>query len=289
MFIFYWRPMRSVISTTFDDKYLFYLPITTWCWNKLGVDVICFLPIKEFNESSKEYAKSKLVFDSINDTWDDSKNEYDSNFTVCHFKCPEHKEATYAQCSRLYAAALDLPEDEILITSDVDMAVFSDYLTKDTNSLIHIYGHDLVPENQFPMCYLKAHVSTWRSFMKINGRSYQKCLDDLVGIIECQDFRGCQWSLDQDNAFQHIVGDKSTSKHCHHRARPGTQFAANRVDRDDQNWRSYCGPDLIDAHLWRPGYTDKNFANILELLQTQYPMDSFDWLISYREQYIRLL
>lgn len=73
------------------------------------------------------------------------------------------------------------------------------------------------------------------------------------------------------------------------RARPGTQFAANRVDRDDINWRAYVNDDLVDAHLWRPGYTDENFANIMELLTMKYPNEDFTWLRTYNEQYKNLL
>ena len=36
--------MKAILSSTYDDKYLWNLPLVTWCWNKLGIDVICFLP-----------------------------------------------------------------------------------------------------------------------------------------------------------------------------------------------------------------------------------------------------
>lgn len=38
--------MKAIISTTYSDQYLWYLPLTVWAWNKLGVDVVCF--IKDF-------------------------------------------------------------------------------------------------------------------------------------------------------------------------------------------------------------------------------------------------
>jgi hypothetical protein len=199
-----------------------------------------------------------------------------------YFKCSDHKQATYAQCSRLYGAALELDEQEILVTSDVDMLVFQ-YPTWDNNKF-SIYGSDLVPPNQYPICYIIASVRKWREAFNINGRSLQKCLDDLVGVIECQDFRGCQWSLDQDHAFKHL---QNQDKVLYKRAYPNTQFATKREDRD--SWGNVNRFDLFDAHLPRPGYTEDNFNKILSLLQEKYPNDSFEWLIKYREDYVKLL
>ena len=121
--------------------------------------------------------------------------------------------------------------------------------------------------------------------MKLDGKSYQNCLDELLGDIECENMRGNYWSKDQQNLWEntcdiaYLIG----------RARPGTQFADNRVDRDDANWRSYLNDNLIDAHLWRPGYTDENFANIIELMTTMYPNDDFSWLVEYNEKYKALI
>jgi hypothetical protein len=255
--------MKAIISCTNDDNYLFLLPIISFCWSKLGVDIICFGPKK---------MSKKQFFVSMN-----------TGGRFIAFDCPPNKEITYAQCSRLFAAAIDeLPEDELLITSDADMALFR--LPKYIGD-ITIEGADLVPEKQFPMCYATAPKWLWKKIMNIGEKSVQECLDDLLGHIECENMRGNYWGKDQEtlwnkaHPFAHLVN----------RARPETQFASNRVDRDDTNWRSYLGPDLFDAHLWRPGYTDENFANIMELLQTQYPEENFDWVRAYRNEYIKLL
>jgi len=255
--------MKAVISCTNDDKYLFLLPIVAYCWHKIGIDIICFSP-REMNQKSwlvAMYSRGQFI----------------------GFDCTENKKATYSQCSRLFAATIkDLPEDEILITSDADMAVFN--LPKYLGDMT-IIGADLVPEKQFPMCYAMAPKWLWKKIMGIGEKSVQECLDDILGHIECENMRGNYWGKDQE-----VLWDKSHPfANLINRARPGTQFADNRVDRDDINWRAYLGPNLIDAHLWRPGYTDENFANILELLQSQYPNKSFEWLINYRNEYLKLL
>lgn len=262
--------MKAIIASTIDPKYHFFIPITTWCWNKLGVDVICFMPCFE----ATEQVRNALMYEAV--------NRMNMDIKYVHFDAPKNKETTYAQCSRLYAGGLDLPDDEILITSDVDMAVFKQ---PPFNTDMCIWGSDLVPEGQYPMCYASAESIIWRMRMNNGHETVQECLDELLNDIECENFRGNYWGKDQETLYNQVRGFAHTIS----RARPGTQFATNRVDRDDINWRSYLGPDLVDAHLWRPGYEENNFNNILELLRFQYPNDNFDWLISYREQYIKLL
>jgi hypothetical protein len=265
--------LKAILSTTYTDNYFYFLPIVTWCWNKLDVDVICFMPENSFTD------KFRLVNETM------IKNCPSDNNAIAYFKAPEHKQATYAQCARLYAACLDLPEDEILITSDVDMAVFKvqpDYLGS-----FHIHGWDLTPPKQYPMCYIKGAVLSWRKAFGVNGRTYQQCLDDLLGGIECDHFRGNYWGKDQEEAWNKINNYPTVI--LEQRARPGTQFATHRVDRDDAYWRERVTTDLVDAHLWRPGYEPQNLSNLLELLQMMYPNDNFDWLINYTEKYRALL
>lgn len=265
--------MRAVISSTYDDKYFFFIPLVTWKWNKMGVDVLCLMPTGTIGDNI-EYSKLCLLDDTIH-----SKG---LRMNVLFFNCREDKAATYSQVSRLYAAAhSSLNDDEHLCISDVDMYVnvipfYADRFT--------IWGHDLVPAGQFPMCYARGSVKEWRSLMKIGSKSLQECLDEIVGPIECENIRGNYWGLDQELLWNH------TKEYAHliGRARPGTQFAENRIDRDDVAWKSYLD-NFVDAHLWRNGYTDENFANIMELLTYQYPNENFQWLIDYRKQYISLL
>jgi hypothetical protein len=242
--------MKAVISSTYDSKYLFFLPIVTWAWNKLGVDVICFMP--QYAENEKERQKYFMVM----------KHCHENNLNIRTnemFIAPKNKEATYAQCSRLYAACLDLPEDEILITSDADMVVFKlPHYSPD--AVISITGADLVPNKQVPMCYLSATVYNWRERFEIEGRTYQQCLDDLLGHIEADHFRGNYWGKDQEEAHNKIYKDeyeKAVMKSYVLRTNGQNQFAAKRYDRDDAFLLERLNPDTIDFHMPRPGYTDQ--------------------------------
>lgn len=268
--------MKAVISTTYDDKYLWYLPLTTWVWNKLGVDVVCFMPYLNTTEENKK-------IDTINHTF----RKIGIKPRYAGFAAYKHKEATYAQCSRLYGACLDLPEDEVLISSDIDMLVFSDVVCQANGDKITSYGFDLTPEEQLPMCYATAKVSTWRRVMEIDGRSYQQCLDDLLGHIECEGFRGNYWAKDQNELASKVFATKDWF--LVPRAKPGTQFADRRYDRDDAYILDRLSHDTIDYHMNRPGYEERNFDIIMQVLKYHFPDEDFGWLAEYNEAYKKLL
>jgi len=266
---------KAIISTTYDDKYLYFLPITTWCWNKLGVDVICFMPSvsNKVNSGDKMLLVYKTMYEVLN-----------SNIDICTFNAQFHKQSTYAQCSRLYGACLDLPEDEILITGDVDMAMFK--VPEYTSGSFNVFGSDLTPPKQFPICYLMATVKEWRNAFDLSGKSYQECLNGLLGNIEAESFRGNYWCKDQEEAYNKIPKVIRIEKV---RAKEGTQFATLRYDRDDSFILDRLNPDTIDFHMNRPGYEDKNFQIILTILQYHYPQEDFGWLIDYTNEYRKLI
>lgn len=270
--------MKAVISTTWDDQYLFFLPIVSWCWKRLGVGVFLVTPKEEDYRSRSE--ANNLVINTWIDHGSDSLNRRWQ--TV---EAPENKLPTYIQCSRLYAAA-ECDDSEVLVTSDVDMLVFKNEFVL-RHGLFNL-GHDLVPKEQLPMCYTWGLASDWKRVFGIGSKTLQQCLDEQLAHEECENMRGNLWCRDQEILANKFNEMPSASVRKFNRARPGTQFATNRVDRDDVNWRSYLGPNLLDAHLWRPGYTDQSFANIMELLIAQYPSEDFTWFKNYRDEYVRI-
>lgn len=267
--------MKAVFSSTYDSKYLYYLPIVSWLWNKIGVEVICFVPVSDWD------LKANLVWQTL--------TQNDLKYSIKEFKAPEHKQPTYAQVSRLYAAAIsDLPEDEQLIISDIDMAVFDrHYFKPSVNGIIDIYGADLVPPNQYPMCYAVANVSTWRQL--IGEGTYQEHLDRELAHEECENMRGNLWSRDQENLYNLIHQNDDVDYRLHNRARPGTQFASNRLDRDDAFLLDRLSPGIIDYHLNRPGYEDNNFEKIIAVINFFYPQEDLTWIVEYTQKYKSLL
>lgn len=279
--------MKAVISTTLDDKYLFYLPITIWCWNKLGIGVVNCIPGPSSRWSRVAYTSTHYdgsqIASLVIDTLYIQKLKWSSEI----FYSAIHKEATYAQVARLFACARPgLEPEEVLITSDVDMLVFKN-IFEDVPDGFHVTGIDLVPQGQIPMCYVAASVKTWNKYFNPENKTYQQLLDEHVGSIECTDFRGNLWSRDQELLHNGISNFSSVI--FNYRAYPGTQFAQNRVDRDDGMWRENIKPGLIDYHCHRPGYTDENFPKILEVIQGMYPYEDLTWMREYRNKYISLI
>jgi len=265
--------MKAIISCTADEKYSYFIPITTWLWNKLGVGVVLFLP-----ESSKGDGKIQLGLNCMNFGYKENNHYY--------FDMPKHKEATAAQCSRLYGACLDLPEDEVLVVSDIDMANFKIPEIDIYDNCFCITGNDLVPKGQYPMCYITAKVENWRNTFNLHNKTYQECLDNLLGNIECESFRGNYWGKDQETAFLNISkGAYSLSP----RSNGQNQFAQNRYDRDDSYILERLNPDTIDFHMNRPGFQENNFNIILTILKYHYPQEDFTWIVNYTEQYKKLL
>jgi len=266
--------MTAVISTTYDDRYLWFLPLTTWAWNKLGVDVVCFMPYR--NTSGDRFM---LVSDTL--------VKINAKGVIYNFDCPEHKEATYAQCSRLYGACLDLPEDEILVTGDIDMLLLANPAINLNRDCFYVLGADLVPEKQYPICYLMSSVKKWKEVFGISNQTHQQKLDELLGDIDCENMRGNYWGKDQEEAFNKI--SQCQHKVLINRAILGTQFAGNRYDRDDAFLLDRLSLNTVDYHMNRPGYEESNFNKILTVLQYHYPNDNFSWLVEYNEKYKQLL
>lgn len=271
--------MTAIISITHDDKYLFYLPLVVWSWNKLGYNVVVIGPDMEEETTDN---RIELIIDT--------KWEADLQFHWVGFNAPVNKEPTYAQCSRLYAACYRrlLPDSEILITSDIDMAVFNkEYFNVAEDGRIHVFGADLVPEKQYPMCYIAMPASLWRETMGIYlGETMQFKLDELLGHLECEHFAGNYWAKDQETVYDNIW---FSGFHVvkHNRAKLPYQFATKRADRD--GWPEVIPPDIIDAHLPRPGYTEENFKKIMNLFVTMYPTEDFTWMQDYRDKYVQFI
>lgn len=267
--------MKTVISSTENSFYSYFIPITTFCWNKLGVGVILFLP-----KNCKFDDKIQLGLSYINN-WSDDNSYY-------YFSMPNYKDATAAQCVRLYAASLDLPEDDVLVVSDIDMIVLNpSYFHEPPQGIIDIYGADLVPPKQYPMCYLVGSVKTWRDL--IGGGSYQEKLDDLLGGIECENMRGNYWSKDQQEIFELLQSNDLVDYRLFNRASPGTQLATKRLDRDDSFILERLSPDIVDYHANRPGYESHNFSVIMSILDYYFPHEDLSWIEEYNEKYKQLL
>lgn len=274
--------LKAIISTTFEDKYFFFLPLTVFAWNKIGAQITVMCPkgmIKRMGNKVHLMASSMPVATNSIMRF----NEFKA------FECPENKEATYSQVSRLFGGCFsDVDDDSIIMVSDMDMLPLQGMCEhlENINGDFHVLGADLVPPGQFPMCYISASKQRWKIAMRCGSSTYQEMLDHHLGHEEMENMRGNLWSRDQELAWSMIAPQNYVP---HDRAKPGTQFATRRYDRDDAFFLERLSPMTIDYHMPRPGYEEKNFEQIMTVLKYHYPDENFDWLVNYRNEYVKLL
>lgn len=278
--------MKAILSVTSDPLYSFLLPFAVQSWNRIGVECITFFPYtdkwKDVKTKEKIERRMALVWKACTGA---------NNITYPIMVQSEDREPTYAQVARLYAGALKgIPEDEVLITADCDMAVFGESLLMGDIDRINIYGQDLVDEGQYPMCYIAMQKKLWKQVMGIPDNGYYADLiRDFLEPQYCDHMRGNYWALDQETIFNKI---KEAGLHVYgfSRANHPTKFATRRADRD--SWPDSHNPDMIDAHLPRPGYLGGNFQKIVKLFRSQYPyledMD-FAWMDIYLKEFLKTI
>jgi hypothetical protein len=257
--------MKAVLSMTEHDYYAMPLPIVVYTWYKIGVDCIVFLPSGNNPkiELAKEYCFSRAKF--------------------YEFNCEEKRIPTYSQVIRLFGASVESDENEILITGDSDLAVFTNYYHSLKDGGIHIVGADLTPNDQYPMCFISMPVKKWKKVLNIK-KDYQAHISELIDPIEGINIRGEQWCYDQWYIKKRLneSGEKII---LHNRTNGINQFATKRADRDGWHFDPY---NIIDAHLPRPLTDDDNFNKTYDLLKKIYPTDDLSWVLEYKNKYLKL-
>lgn len=111
-----------IISHNEDKTYSQFRPITEWCWNQIGWNVITLTPPDNIGIRS----------------------------------------ATYSQLQRLWGwKTVQLFNPKALVmTGDIDMIPLSDYWNPKHDELT-VYGHDLTGFNHYPICYIAMNCETW--------------------------------------------------------------------------------------------------------------------------------
>ena len=261
--------IKAVISTSGDDTYLPFLPLTIYSWNKLGVKVIVTTDIETANSTNFKIATSATGL----------------NFETLTFTCQDFETPTYCQTSRLFGG-INQSDDTVLITGDVDMCVFSKDILVDPGNDITVFGLDLIPENQInsitqvPICYVLMKVSTWKKVMSFKETDdLTEVLSSALEIIKPIN-RVDNWFFDQLYLSKAIRESSIPIVSIDRRSSDTSHIATRRADRE--NWSpGQKFNNLIDAHLPRPLSEPDNFDKILDLFRDQYPNDDLTWLENY--------
>lgn len=260
--------MFAVLSATEDDFYAMPLPFAVYSWRKLGFLPIVFVPSGDTPkiDLAKKYCKAHFIT----------------------FDCADHKKPTYSQVIRLFGGSVQQAwgmGNNVMITSDSDMVVFSGFFKSLNDGEIHVVGNDLTSDDQYPMCFCAMPVIMWNKVMNVGTKSAQECVSEIIEPIKSINLRGDAWSMDQwllKKKLQ-LYKDKIV---FHPRSNGQNQFATKRADRDGWHFDAF---DLIDAHLPRPLTDEANFEKVINLFTIKYPEDDLSWMHSFRNEYLKLL
>ncbi len=270
-----------VLSVNWNPDYLWYLPLTVWAWRKFGWEPIVF-----YNGPQKETAEDPLwcAFRHIDKAY--ALNFFDVK------DIPGYRSDTITQISRLYGAAA-LDGENYLMLGDIDLLPLSDVWDVGPHiEGITIWNHDLTDFTEIPMCFVGMPSSKWIEVMGLTSDDYnaliKRDLDSMPNAKETADW-SVRWSVDQQLLTKRL-NECQFKKTFINRGKLPNGYARGRVDRG--SW-SLDHPELIDAHLLRDCYKDstigrQNMVKVLQLLAKVWPEESFDWLVSYTQEFRKL-
>ena len=145
-----------VVSTNNNPDYMFYAPYVEYAWNKLG------------------WTLAICITHDVNSR--DIKTQNPDTYFIRLPDVEGIREQTIAQGGRLYAANY-LPEDCLIMTSDMDLIPLSDYWHPDSEK-VTVYGHDLTWYSFFPMGYIAMTGANWKKYMQLTGNTERDFLRD---------------------------------------------------------------------------------------------------------------
>lgn len=221
-----------VVSTSNNSDYFFYAPFIEKAWNSYGWDLCVMIT------SGVDVADLKL------------KNP--NSVVVRMADIPGLREQTIAQASRLYAANF-LPEDALIMTSDMDLLPLSNYWNPSVED-VTVYGYDLTWRSFYPMGYIAMSGYNWKKYMNLTGNTEAELLrdakDETIPHSPLSNDWEQWWNFDWSLITQRLKPFEKDIKFIDRGQVQiaGATLARGRVDR--YNWQATLegNPTLIDAH-----------------------------------------
>jgi hypothetical protein len=258
-----------VLGVNENVKYLYYLPIISWGWKRLGWQpYVMYAPTHPIDVARIITPLESLVF-GYQKCWQVEVYGYETS--------------TIAQVARLYAACDIGDEHDIIMTSDVDMLPLSNYWNpSDLN--ITCYGRDLT-DYHYPICYCAMTPMNWIKTMIITDSDYNVCIKH---DLDERDKKTNSWLWDQDILTERLnrYGQKFITL-IHRGTDKRTGYPIGRVDRS--NWH-LNHEKLIDAHLPHDILTNnESYKKVIDLLHHVWPTEDFKWFENYHQEFKKLL
>lgn len=257
-----------ILSVNENPAYLFYVPLTAWCWRYFGWEPIIFNSLDQIRNG---------IFPLVRNVFKDVK------FVPFENRIDGIQSETIAQVSRLYGACV---VDGYLMTGDIDMIPLSDYWQPDMEKLT-VYGRDLT-DYHYPICYIGAPAEIWREIMLLPSDNYNSLIQfDLERYFDKNASKHQKWVYDQNLITQRINDSPYIPERKYRGTDKKTGYPKGRVDRSSWHLNHV---EFIDAHLFHDAHiNDESFRKIMMLLKTVWPNENWDWFIEYRNKFKKLL
>lgn len=271
---------HAVIASNHSHSYQFFAPITALFWREVvGFRTLCFLTgtEKEWDTGAASLVRAKL-------------REVDAQ--VHHVGVLEgYQDAQAAQSSRQHAAALDFPDDDVLVTGDIDMWSLDGPWFRQhdpakwdfTSWYANAYGWPVPPFHPTP--YVAATAKKWREVMKLEVRGeiltqMQANFDRTLGRDAST---WLSWWHDELYFNSKFKAWDGYPKRVQMITRDG-QPPHDRIDRCAWPAAFDFSKKWVDTHLIRPGATKENWPRIRPLIEFYLPK-YLGWVDEYVAQY----
>ena len=185
--------LTTVLSSANNNlKYYMFIPKQIKFWNRFNIKFIAIFVGENIPECLKDYSENIIL--------------YNKNVDL--------NSAYVAQNIRIfYPALLSLPDDEIVMITDMDMLPTNDKYYKEGleqyNIDDFIYYRN-IDGNQIYMCYNAANPKTWSKIFNINT------IDDIENIINKnyqEQYNGIpgskEWCIDQEIMYKYLINYKN--------------------------------------------------------------------------------
>ena len=271
---------RVCFSADANPIYQFYLPLTALMWR----------------EVAGYHALVELVGTAPGFLLDRLREIIRSGDIVCVEPPQCCGTPASAQLVRLLSyLAQNIADDDYLMTCDADIwplqaAVFEPH--NDAPLLIYpsscLLNNPGINTPAFPICYIGARTSLWRSLMGIEANSLREGLELLFLTEPLLSAGG--FNADEAVITKRIMGARNYPEGFHCVPRDGFP-PRGRIDRAawPENVRLHINGArnmFIDAHLPRPGYADENWSRIRPLLELYLSPKWLRWCDDYRAEYL---
>lgn len=272
----------AVIATNKSHSYDFFAPITTLFWREVvGFKTLCFL------------TGTKADWDAPLQSRIRRKVE-EAGGIIHHIGVLEgYQDAQAAQSSRQHAAALDFPDDDILITGDIDMwSLDPDWFHQHdpakwdfTSWYANAYGWPCPPFHPTP--YIAATAKKWREVvgLEVRGEILTQMQANFDRTLGRESSTWISWWHDELFFNSRLKGWDGYPHRVQMIVREG-QPPNDRIDRCAWPVTFDWSKKWVDTHLIRPGATKENWPRIRPMIEHYLPKH-VAWVDEYVAAYQR--